>query len=126
MMSEALKLNPKKTALVLIDLQSGVVSSETKPYSVSEVMERSRMLADAFRAKNAPVVYVRVLMSDFLSVPADEETNLPKDLPADLSEIAVSAGRQSVDLLLTKRHWGALRGRSSNMSCVTVALRPWY
>jgi nicotinamidase-related amidase len=107
MMSEALKLNPKKTALVLIDLQNGVVTSETKPYSASEVIERSRKLADAFRAKNAPVVYVRVLMSDYLSVPADQATNLPKDLPADFSEIAESAGRQSGDLLVTKRHWGA-------------------
>jgi nicotinamidase-related amidase len=110
MMSEALKLNPKKTALVLIDLQNGVITSETKPYSASEVIERSRKLADAFPAKNAPVVYVRVLMSDFLSLPADEATNLPRDLYADLSEIAESAGRQNGDQLITKRHWGAFAG----------------
>jgi hypothetical protein len=51
---EAPKLNPKKTPLLLIDLQNGVVSSETRPYPASEVIERSRKLADAFRAKNAP------------------------------------------------------------------------
>jgi nicotinamidase-related amidase len=110
MTSETLMLDPKKTALVVIDLQNGTVSRETKPYSASEVVGRSRKLADAFRAKNALVVYVRVLMSDFLSVPADQATNLPKDLPADLSEIAESAGRQSGDLLITKRHWGAFAG----------------
>ena len=109
-MRETLKLDPKKTALVLIDLQNGTVSRETKPYSATEILERSRKLADAFRAKNAPVVYVRVLMSDYLSVPADQATNLPKDLPADFSEIAESAGRQSGDLLVTKRHWGAFAG----------------
>jgi len=109
-MSEALKLDPKKTALVLIDLQNGIVGRDTKPYSAADVVERSCKLADAFRAKNAPVVYVRVLMSDFLSLPADEVTNLPKDIPAHMSEIAESAGMQKGDLLITKRHWGAFAG----------------
>jgi hypothetical protein len=53
------------------------------------VIERSRKLADAFRAKNSLVVYVRVLMSGFLPLAADPATDLPKDLPDDLSEIAV-------------------------------------
>jgi len=109
-MSETLKLNPNKTALVLIDLQNGVVGRDTKPYPPGEVIERSRKLADAFRARNGTVVYVRVLMSDFLSVPADDATNLPTDLPAHLSEIAEAAGMQSGDLLITKRHWGAFAG----------------
>ena len=109
-MSEGLKLDPKKTALVLIDLQNGIVGRDTKPYSAADVVERSCKLADAFRAKNAPVVYVRVLMSDFLSLPADEVTNLPKDIPAHMSEIAESAGMQKGDLLITKRHWGAFAG----------------
>jgi len=109
-MSETLTLDPKKTALVLIDLQNGIVSRDTKPYTASEVVERSRRLADAFRAKNAPVVYVRVLMNDFLPLPADEVMNLPKDLPAHLSEIAESAGMKNSDLLITKRHWGAFAG----------------
>jgi nicotinamidase-related amidase len=109
-MTETLTLDPKKTALVLIDLQNGIVSRDTKPYPASEVIERSRKLADAFRAKNAPVVYVRVVMSDFLSLPADEVMTLPKDMPAHLSEIAESAGMQKGDLLISKRHWGAFAG----------------
>jgi nicotinamidase-related amidase len=109
-MTETLTLDPKKTALVLIDLQNGIVSRETKPYPASEVVLRSRKLADAFRAKNAPVVYVRVVMSDILSLPADEAMNLPKDLPNHLSEIAESAGMQEGDLLVSKRHWGAFAG----------------
>lgn len=109
-MSETLTLDHKTTALVLIDLQNGIVSRDTKPYPVGEVIERSRKLADAFHSKNAPVVYVRVQMSDFLSLPADEVMDLPKDLPAHLSEIAESAGMQDGDLLITKRHWGAFAG----------------
>jgi len=109
-MSEALKLDPKTTALVLIDLQNGIVSRDTKPYTPAEVLERSRALAEAFRAKGAPVVYVRVLIGDFLQLPSDETTNLPKDIPASASEIAEAAGMQNGDLLITKRHWGAFAG----------------
>jgi nicotinamidase-related amidase len=109
-MTETLKLDPKKTALVLIDLQNGIVSRDTKPYSAHEVIERSRSLADAFRSKGAPVVYVRVLIHDFLALPSDETMNMPKDIPASASEIAESAGMQSSDLLITKRHWGAFAG----------------
>ena len=107
---DTLTLDPKKTALVLIDLQNGIIGRDTRPYTASEVVERSRKLADAFRAKNAPVVYVRVVMNDFLSLPADEVTSLPKDIPAEMSEIAESAGMQSGDLLISKRHWGAFAG----------------
>ena len=109
-MNETSKLDPNKTALVLIDLQNGVVSRDTKPYSSSAVIERSRSLADAFRSKGAPVVYVRVLIHDVLALPSDEAMNLPKDIPASASEIAESAGMQSDDLLITKRHWGAFAG----------------
>lgn len=109
-MSETLRLDPKTTALVLIDLQNGVVGRDTKPYSPGEVVERARKLAEALRAKGSPVVYVRVLMSDFLSLPADEAMTPPKDLPAHLSEIAEAAGMQNGDLLITKRHWGAFAG----------------
>jgi nicotinamidase-related amidase len=107
---DTLTLDPKKTALVLIDLQNGIIGRDTRPYTASEVVERSRKLADAFRAKNAPVVYVRVVMNDFLSLPADEVTSLPRDIPAEMSEIAESAGMQSGDLLISKRHWGAFAG----------------
>jgi nicotinamidase-related amidase len=106
-MSEPLQLNPAKTALVLIDLQNGIVSRDTKPYPATEVVERSRAMAEAFRAKGSPIVFIHVLLSDFLALPVDEPTNLPKDIPAAASEIAASAGMQSGDLLIAKRHWGA-------------------
>lgn len=106
-MSSEWKLNPKTTALVLIDLQNFVLGRETKPYGASEVLERSRAMAEAFRAKGALVVYVRVPLSGRLSLPTDESMNLPKDLPAVASEIADAAGMQGGDLLISKRHWGA-------------------
>lgn len=109
-MSETLKLDLATTALVLIDLQNGIVGRDTKPYTATEVVERSRAMADAFRAKGATVVYVRVDMNDFHTLPSDEPMNVPKDVPAAMSEIVESAGMQSGDLLITKRHWGAFAG----------------
>jgi nicotinamidase-related amidase len=107
-----LLLNPTKTALVLIDLQNGIVSRDTKPYAASEVVERSVRMANALRTKGGLVVYVRVNLGDFLELPADEVHGLPKDIPAAASEIASSAEMQAGDLLITKRHWGAFAGTS--------------
>jgi nicotinamidase-related amidase len=50
-----------KPALVVIDLQSGILSIETAPYPSATVVERSAALADAFRARGHLVVLVRVV-----------------------------------------------------------------
>ncbi len=106
-----LQLDPKKTALVLIDLQNAIVSMNPVPHTAAQVVENSRKLAEAFRAQGAPVVYVRVDLNDFLKLPVDQPHNLgDKPLPAAASEIAPSAGFQPGDILLTKRHWGAFAG----------------
>lgn len=106
----SLQLDPKKTALVLIDLQAGIVARQTAPYPSSEVVERARKLAEAFRAKGATVVYVRVDLNNFLQLPADEATRSTEALPAAASEIVAEAGFRDGDLLVTKRHWGAFAG----------------
>lgn len=126
-MSSEWKLNPKTTALVLIDLQNAIVGRDTKPYTAGMVMERARAMAEAFRAREALVVYVRVRLDDVLSLPADEAMNVPKDLPAAASEIAEAAGMQSGDLLISKHHWGAfaqtkLESELRNRGIETVVL----
>jgi nicotinamidase-related amidase len=126
-MSSEWKLDPKTTALVLIDLQNAVLGYETKPYAASKVVERSRAMSEAFRAKGALVVYVRVPLNKILSLPTDAVMNLPKDLPAVASEIADAAGMQGGDLLISKRHWGAfaqtaLQSELRNRGVETVVL----
>src|SRR5580692_3118633 len=101
-----LQLDPKKTALVLIDLQNSAIGVNTAPYAVAQVVANSKELAEAFRAAGAPVIYVNVDFNGFLKPPADQPFNMG-DKPAAASQIAPSAGFQPGDLLVTKRHWGA-------------------
>ena len=106
-----LQFDPKKTALVLIDLQNAIVGMNPVPHTAAQVIENSRKLAEAFRAHGAPVVYVRVDLNDFMKLPVDQPPILgDKPLPAAASEIAPSAGFQPGDILVTKRHWGAFAG----------------
>src|SRR6202035_3131395 len=102
---------PKKTALVLIDLQNAIIGMNSVPHTAAEVIENSKKLAESFRALGAPVVYVRVDLNDFMKLPVDQPPNLgDKPLPAVASEIAPTAGFQPGDILVTKRHWGAFAG----------------
>jgi nicotinamidase-related amidase len=106
-----LQLDPQKTALVLIDLQNGIVGMNPVPHTAAQVVENSRKLAESFRALGAPVVYVRVDLNDFMNHPVDQPHDRgDKLLPAAASEIAASAGFQPGDILITKRHWGAFAG----------------
>ena len=106
-----LQLDPKKTALVLIDLQNSTVGVNTAPYAAVQVVANSKKLAEAFRAAGAPVIYVNVDFNGFLKPPADQPFNMgDKPIPAVASQIAPTAGFQPGDLLVTKRHWGAFAG----------------
>ena len=107
---ESLKLDAASTALILIDLQHSVVGRETAPYTASAVVEKSAVLATAFREKGATVVYVRVNLSDFLKLPVDLPPAVPANLPPMASEIVPESGVQPGDMIITKRHWGAFSG----------------
>ena len=56
----ALDLDPKATALVVIDLQRGIVSRDVAPHSARDVVARSARLAEALRRAGGRVVLVRV------------------------------------------------------------------
>ncbi|MEZ0106557.1 nicotinamidase-related amidase [Catenulispora sp. EB89] len=109
-------LDPK-TALVLIDLQHGIVAPPAVPYSGTEVVARGKELADAFRAHGLPVVLVNVSFSpDFADAPKgrdDEEPDEDGDdegMPADFAVIVDELGAQSTDIRVTKHQWGAFHG----------------
>ena len=105
----SLHLDPRKTALVVIDLQKGIVARAAVPHSSAEIVQRSNRLAKRLREKGATVVYVRVDMADFLNLPVDSQPRDPNSPPPppSASELVPEAGFQEGDLLITKRHWGA-------------------
>jgi nicotinamidase-related amidase len=108
----SLPFDPKSTALVLIDLQNGIMGRTLAPYSSSDVVGRGAQLAAALRARGGTVVYVRVDMADMLHLPVDAPTwnpNAPPP-PAVASELVPDSGYQAGDLVITKRHWGAFYG----------------
>jgi|SRR5208282_2625806 len=101
------------TALVLIDLQRGVVGRTTAPRSPAVVVRNAAKLAERFRAACAPVVLVRVAFSpdglDILHPEVDQP--MPRGpLPPDWTELAPELGTHPTDLLITKRQWGAFYG----------------
>jgi nicotinamidase-related amidase len=111
-------LDPK-TALVLIDLQHGIVAPPAVPRSGAEVVARGKELADAFRAHELPVVLVNVAFSpDFGDAPKgrDDEEPEPDDdsgdegMPADFAVIVDELGAQDTDIRVTKRQWGGFHG----------------
>jgi len=108
-----LTLDPKTTALVVIDLQRGIVARQSGPHTPAQVVERSAALANAFRHAGATVVLVNVAFSkdkrDLLTPPVDSP-NPPAELPPDWSELVPEIGPAEGDLRITKHQWGAFYG----------------
>jgi nicotinamidase-related amidase len=108
----SLSFDPQSTALVLIDLQNGIMGRTLAPYSSHDVVAHGAQLASALRAKGGTVVYVRVDMTDMLYLPVDapsRDPNAPPP-PATASQLVPESGFQAGDLVITKRHWGAFYG----------------
>jgi nicotinamidase-related amidase len=108
-----LSLDPATTALIVIDLQRGIVARTAAPHSASEVVERCARLAEAFRREKALVILVHVAFSDDdrdKLKPEADNPNPPGPLPADWSEIVPEVGPHPGDIVITKRQWGAFYG----------------
>jgi nicotinamidase-related amidase len=106
-------LDPRTTALVLIDLQRGITAYPAEPHVAADVIATAARLAAHFRAAAAPVILVRVATSpdggDRLSAPVDE-AQPARQLPPDFSEIVADLGPEEGDIVVTKRQWGAFYG----------------
>jgi nicotinamidase-related amidase len=104
-------LDAKTTALVLIDLERGILGMDTKPHAAADVVSRSAALADAFRKAGAPVVYVRVLLHEMIPREVDRPMRAAgPPPPKEMSELVPESGVQDGDILVEKRQWGAFYG----------------
>src|SRR6202044_2592580 len=106
-----MQLNAKTTALVLIDLQNGVLARPLLPHAATTVYARSKELASRLRAAGGPIVWVRVSFAsnfaDALRARVDQPHHM-ESLPADWDEFPEALPPS--DLMVTKRQWGAFYG----------------
>ena len=109
-----LTLDAPTTALVVIDLQRGILGRDVGPHSASDVLKRSVQIADASRTAGAQVVLVRVNFEpdtrDRLAPVADSPASMATPLPPGFAEIAPELGPKAGDVVISKRQWGAFYG----------------
>ncbi|MEK0097251.1 hydrolase [Streptomyces sp. NPDC056002] len=109
----ALTTLDERTALVVIDLQKGIVGAPTTPYTGAEVVARSVELARAFRSHGLPVVLVRVSAAadGADAVPGRNETQGRTGArPEGWDVIVDELSGHPEDITVTKRNWGAFFG----------------
>ncbi len=95
-------LDPK-TALIVVDLQKGLINSPFI-HPVGGVIKQSYALLDAFRQRDLPVVLVNVAGG------APDRTEQPRrfsTFPEGSSDLIPELDRQASDIVVTKRTWGA-------------------
>lgn len=110
-----LSFDPRTTALVMIDLQKGIVANNTAPHVATDVVARSATLASVFRDKGALVVLVTVdwhkgfvdATGQITDIPANRSADGPTD---DFAAIVPEIGAVDTDLRIVKRQWGAFHG----------------
>lgn len=91
------------TALIVVDLQAGIVTYPTV-HPIGQVVVHVRALLDAFRGHGLPVVLVNV------SGGAPGRTERPRNgepFPDGWTDLIPELDRQPGDIVVTKRTWGA-------------------
>src|SRR6266436_8375794 len=108
-----INVDPKTTALVLIDLQDGILGYPLVPLPGPELLAKGKALAERFRAAKAPVVLVNVAWApdskDVLRPPVDYPTHPEGGFPKGFSNLGAGLAKAG-DILVTKRQWGAFYG----------------
>jgi nicotinamidase-related amidase len=91
------------TALVIIDLQNGIVAYSTID-PIEHILARASELTEAFRRHTLPVVLVNV---DGMAPGRTEQQRPPRTFPAGWTDIVPQLNAQPSDHTVTKRTWGA-------------------
>ena len=114
-----LSFDPARAALVLIDLQRGVVARPAEPRSAADVIATAAKLADALRPLGVLVVRVRVSFGPghALTPPNNVDQPTPLDkLPPGWDELVDDVRLDPADLVVTKHQWGAFHGTDLDLN----------
>jgi nicotinamidase-related amidase len=98
-------LDPK-SALILIDLQQGIVALPAA-HPIAGVLEKASQLAAAFRKRGLPVVLVNVAGG---APGRTEQAPRVREFPAGWADLVPELNQQPEDHTVTKRSWGAFTG----------------
>src|ERR1700727_3093840 len=97
-----------RSALVVIDLQKGIVGLPTV-HPAGEIISRTARLARAFREQGLPVILVNVTGG----APGRTDAGSPKfSFPADWTDLVPELEQHPVDRTISKQRWGAFIGTS--------------
>ena len=106
-------IEPRTTALVVIDLQKGLATQPAAPHAMADVRARVVDLAETVRSAGGLVVLVRVTPSpdgrDALR-PMSDAPIPGGDRPRDWADLLPELQPGPSDLTITKRQWGAFYG----------------
>lgn len=111
----SLSIDPRSTALVIIDLQHGIVANQLTPHDAKSVIDNSERIAKALRAAGGTIVAVHVGFSsdaaDRLRQPVDSPMQLPPGgLPANWSDFVPQIAALDAQVVIKKRQWSAFHG----------------
>jgi len=95
-----------KSALIVVDLQKGIVSRPIAP-PMDGVVKHAAALSEAFRGHGLPVVLVNVAG---LAPGRTEQPRVNRELPSGWTDLIPELNRQPHDHLVTKHTPGAFTG----------------
>ena len=93
------------TALIVIDLQQGIVNGNFI-HPIGDIIDRTRALTDVFRAKNLPVVLV--IVAGRAPGRTEQGPRGNTSFSEGWTDLLPQLDRQPSDIAVTKRSWGAL------------------
>jgi nicotinamidase-related amidase len=100
----ALTALDSNTALIVVDLQKGIVGVPSI-HPMGDIVARARTLLDAFRRHGLPVVLVNV--AGTAPGRTEQPPRLTGALPEGWIDLIAELNRQPGDIVVTKRTWGA-------------------
>jgi nicotinamidase-related amidase len=110
-----LELDPRRTALILIDPQQWTLGMPIAPQSAAMVVNNAERIGTALRRAGGIVVLTRAAFSegyaDMLRAPVDLQLKVPPGgIPPEALAFDPVVERMGYDLVLTKRQWSAFYG----------------
>lgn len=126
-----LSLDLRSTALVIVDLQHGILSPEPVPHGRDAIVARSAALGRAFEVAGAPIILTTTDFApgyaDAPSGEADEPWALPADLPPGFATLVPEIDRLPAVARLCKRQMSAFFGTELDLQlrrrgCATIVI----